>query len=131
MFNYYLFHEDVEDTSLLDETLGILKEHGKYENDIKYVRVKNIKTTDLSSFYAYVDWNSFKEAIKDYKYNRGYGVQYVWEDLRVVLYDGDYLERHEYDGSEWWVYVAKPPMDVLITKYDPEEMEFTEWQPIS
>ena len=126
MFNYYLI-ENAKYTSLLEETLGVLRDHGKYENDIKYVRVKSIKSVD----YVYVDWESFKEAIKDYKYDRGYGTQYIWDELRVVLHNGEYLVRGEYDGAEWWEYISKPPMDVLITKYNPEEMGFTEWQPTS
>ena len=124
---YYLSKNNVEYTNFIEETLGVLRDHGKYENDIKYVRVKMLRSPE----YAYVDWDSFKEAIKDYKYDKGYGEQFVWSELRVVLYDGDYLERREYDGAEWWNYVSKPPMDVLITKYDPEEMGFTEWQPTS
>lgn len=35
------------------------------------------------------------------EYENGVGAQYVALDL-VVHGDGWWLERHEYDGSEWW-----------------------------
>lgn len=124
MFDYY---KDIVYTNLLEETRNILKEYDKYETDIKYVRVKNIRTGE----YVYVSWESFKNTIKGYNYDNGYGEQYVWKDLRVVLYNEEYLKRREYDGSEWWEYICKPPMNVVITEYNPEEMGFCQWQPTS
>lgn len=113
-------------TNLIEETLSFLRKCGKCENDIYYVRVKDIRFGDI---VHYVDWDSFKDSIKDFTYDKGYGLQYIWKNLRIVLRNGEYIRRQEYDGSEWWEYISKPPMDVLITKYDPGEMDFKEWYP--
>jgi len=48
----------------------------------------------------------------DFEYNNGYGGQnlfgYIWYK------DGTWSERGEYDGSEWWEYMSRPPLDVRI-----------------
>ena len=36
----------------------------------------------------------------DFVYNNGYGTDYIGGT--VMLSDGSWLERREYDGSEWW-----------------------------
>jgi hypothetical protein len=41
-------------------------------------------------------------------YDAGYGGQEIATDLVVVFADGSWLERGEYDGSEWWVYKCAP-----------------------
>ena len=42
----------------------------------------------------------------DFNYYNGYGGQEL--DGYVLLDDQDWLERHEYDGSEWWEYKKYP-----------------------
>ena len=48
----------------------------------------------------------------DFEYDDGYGHQqlfgYVWYK------DGTWSQRGEYDGSEWWEYMARPTLDVNI-----------------
>ena len=51
----------------------------------------------------------------DFKYDSGYGMQEV--DGRVwLMEEGTWLERGEYDGSEWWVYRKCPqiPSDLKL-----------------
>ena len=49
----------------------------------------------------------FRElAYKDY--DSGYGIQLVIPTLLIILPDGTWLERGEYDGSEWWNHVVPP-----------------------
>ena len=43
----------------------------------------------------------------DVEYDSGYGTQYVFG--KVWLKDGGFLERREYDGSEWWTH---QPLDL-------------------
>lgn len=45
-------------------------------------------------------WQDFL-ALSDVEYDSGYGAQEIAKDL-VVVGDTWWLERHEYDGSEWW-----------------------------
>ena len=51
----------------------------------------------------------------DLSYDEGYGSQelfgYIWYK------DGTWSERCEYDGSEWWRHIKRPPIDVEITNY--------------
>ena len=42
----------------------------------------------------------------DFNYDDGFGGQELYG--YVLLDDQDWLERHEYDGSEWWEYKKYP-----------------------
>lgn len=52
------------------------------------------------SFSGKKTWEEFL-LWADFKYDGGYGVNEVSLNLVVVGQDW-WLERHEYDGSEWW-----------------------------
>lgn len=82
--------------NLLKETKQILKEHGK--------TIKDIVAVQGSDFGIRVD--DFIR-LADTLYDNGFGSQKVAEDL-VVIGNGFWLERHEYDGSEWWEYKECP-----------------------
>lgn len=82
--------------NLLEETKKVLKEHEKTFDDVLWVG-----TGDY-----YIDVQRFIE-LADKKYNNSYGTEYVNTDLHVVGTDW-WLERHEYDGSEWWEYKTIP-----------------------
>lgn len=48
-----------------------------------------------------------------FMYDEGYGVQevegWIWYE------DGTWSDRHEYDGSERWVYRSAPPIPAYLT----------------
>ena len=46
-------------------------------------------------------WQEFI-GLANQQYDSGYGSQEVALDLIIVFKDSSYLEREEYDGSEWW-----------------------------
>lgn len=52
--------------------------------------------------------------IADILYDNGFGGTEVNESLLVV---GDkwWMERHEYDGSEWWEYKEHPTQPIIET----------------
>lgn len=83
-------------SNLKFETLEILKENGKTIKDIRWVGSKDI-AIPLDLFWI----------LADTEYNNGFGSQKVARDL-VVVGDNWWLERGEYDGSEWWEYKEKP-----------------------
>jgi len=86
-------------SNLLEETLETLREIGKSVEDIDWIGTKDGK---------YVcTWEEFKE-MADVEYDAGYGSVEVLPDSVVVFKDGSWLERAEYDGSEWWEYKKKP-----------------------
>ena len=82
--------------NLYDETIEVLENHGKTENDVRYV----------ISHPFYTDWEHFKLNSK-FEYDNGYGWPVINSNLKIV---GDYwwLERVEYDGAEHWTYKQKP-----------------------
>ena len=93
-------------SNLLKETLEILKRNNKTENDVKWVGTTTHKTT----------WKDFKKNA-DVDYDSGYGSPKVAQDLLVVG-ENWWLERDEYDGSEWWDYkdLPKEPTETIELK---------------
>lgn len=90
--------------NLLKETLDVLEQINKKETDVKWVGTKTHKTT----------WEDFKK-IADVVYDDGFGSAEVAQDLLVVGKNW-WLERGEYDGSEWWDYKEFPKEPTKIIK---------------
>lgn len=92
--------------NLLLETETILHNNGKTSQDVKWVGTKDLKTT----------WENFK-AFANVEYDDGYGSSQVAQDLMIVG-DSWYLDRKEYDGSEWWEFnqVPKEPAEIIELK---------------
>jgi hypothetical protein len=82
--------------NLLAETRRTLAEHGIHPAEVDWVGTADRWTT----------WEDFA-AHADRKYDAGFGAQEVGVDLLVVGPDW-WLERHEYDGSEWWEFKSPP-----------------------
>ena len=82
--------------NLKKETLHILREFGKTKKDVRWVGCEQF-TIDTDLFWE----------LADRKYDEGYGAAEVAPDLLVVG-DDWWLERHEYDGSEWWEFKRLP-----------------------
>ena len=85
------------------------------EGEVKYYR--GVETLDYLSIdevlYTLAHWN----------YDDGYGCQEL--DGTVLFDDGTWLERKEYDGSEWWAYHRPPTVEDIFgevpREYDDEE----------
>ena len=84
-------------TNLWKETIRVLEEHGKTFENVEY-----IQGTDFG-----ITKENFEKVAKKSNYNSGFGSPKVAEDL-VVVGDNWWIERHDYDGSEWWEYKEKP-----------------------
>lgn len=78
--------------SLLAETMSILEDYGKNSNDVLWVLNNQYKTS----------WSDFAKLADEF-YDNGFGGTEVDENL-IILGRDFWLERHEYDGSEWWEY---------------------------
>lgn len=84
--------------NLLQETLNDLKENGKNSADVRWV--------GRASINAKCGWDEFvKQA--NFEYDNGYGSAEIPGDL-IVAGDDWWLERAEYDGSEWWKFKTLP-----------------------
>lgn len=82
--------------NLLQETTEKLMTHDKTWDDV-----------------LWIGGSEFTISIEDFKrlanreYDNGYGSPKVAQDLKIVGKDW-WLERGEYDGSEWWDYMTYP-----------------------
>jgi len=82
--------------NLLEETLECLEENGVELADVRWVGCREFQIP-ISEFLEKADA----------EYDSGYGWQEVATDLTVVG-DNFRLERHEYDGCEWWEFKVLP-----------------------
>jgi hypothetical protein len=82
--------------NLLYEIEVGLKHHGKTLKDIKWAGTTEFRIP-LDNFLTLADTN----------YDNGFGGTEIAGDLLVVGEDW-WLERHEYDGSEWWEFKQIP-----------------------
>lgn len=84
--------------NLLQETVNELKENGKTPADVRWVGRESIN--------AKCSWDDFAKQA-NFEYDAGYGSEEIPGDL-IVAGDDWWLERAEYDGSEWWEFKAVP-----------------------
>lgn len=92
--------------NLLEETEGNLKDKNKTWDDVIFI------STCLEAFSEEnepfeINIETFKKVAKNIDYDNGFGGHEINLNLRIVG-DDWWLERHEYDGSENWVYKEKP-----------------------
>ena len=76
---------------LLDETIGCMLRNGVHPSMVRAVTDRECSVT----------WEVFAEQVKNYEYYASYGGHMVNQDLRVCGSNW-WMERKEYDGSEWW-----------------------------
>lgn len=85
--------------NLLQETWNELSQAGKLPEEVLWV--------GLASGGKVLSWGEFL-MMADFEYDNGYGGANVDPGLVVVFSDGSWLERGEYDGSEWWEFKQTP-----------------------
>lgn len=90
---------------------------GKTENDVVAfkiiyspgLRINSDTVTEISSKGPLTDevWKSL-----DFEYEDGYGTQHLFG--LILFNDNSWLERSEYDGSEWWEYKKTPTIEEIL-----------------
>lgn len=90
-----------------EETLKVIKSVNRELSDIDYVTDGKAFTEDIEVFLEDCDFD----------YDNGYGGQEINCLLAIVFKDGTWLERSEYDGSEWWDYKRTPEKGHLERKH--------------
>ena len=97
-------------TNLLEETLEILQNHEKSIEDVKFICCKwmeyNCSIGYHKEYEYYMTWEDFASMANRF-YDNGYGGTKVKDRLQIVGKNW-WLERHEYDGSEWWEFKSLP-----------------------
>ena len=82
--------------NLKNETISVLNKNGKTVEDIVWCGGDSIEIP-IDLFWK----------LADKEYDSGFGGSEVAVDLVIVGKDF-WLERHEYDGSEWWEFKTIP-----------------------
>lgn len=98
--------------NLLSESITLLERMGYTTADVLWV--------GNSANNTYVSWDQFAELVKGLEYNEGFGCNNIHLDLVIVGKDW-WLTRHEYDGSEEWLFnklPIKPTHNTLDLKKD-------------
>lgn len=91
--------------NLLQETIQILKENNKTLQDVLWI---GSSISDGNSYRL-----NTRTTVEDFviranqNYDDGYGREEVNIGL-IVVGENFWLERHEYDGAEWWEYKEIP-----------------------
>lgn len=94
------------------ELLQVLKSIEKNQSDISWMLVYTQSYSDISEAFTTIDDLGFT-------YDNGYGSQ----ELFGIVYfnDGTWLERGEYDGSEWWEHITTPTLEQWKERYNIEK----------
>jgi len=112
-----LFQYKGEIMNLLEELDEAIASTGHAPDNIKWMTLsygcyktpENIELKPIEGIKAYSDAYDLYKGIE---YDSGYGTQYLHG--LVVFYDNSWLERAEYDGSEWWEYHKVPQIEDYI-----------------
>jgi hypothetical protein len=97
-----------------------LEKFGKAPIDVSYGRICLKENFERKIFdYKFKDSKEFIDILyklknKKYSYDNGFGIQELYGF--VIFNDGSWLERQEYDGSEWWVYKKTPTKKDIFEK---------------
>lgn len=103
----------MSDRNLLVETLEIMKANGKFPEDVRWIGATQ-RYNFQSAAPVLGTWADFAK-VADFEYDAGYGGAEIEMDLVIV--GGDWwLERGEYDGSEWWEFKSLPVMPTVPTQ---------------
>lgn len=105
--------------NLLEETITCLKENGKKESDVLWVGRDYYDHKKNKDFCYKNTWENFRKKA-NIMYDAGYGGNEIGLDLIVVGKDF-WLERHEYDGSEWWEFKTMPTEPKKVMELDIKE----------
>ena len=109
--------------NLLEETIQFLEKCGKSGGDVLYVLGKRRDDKDYWTDLKFMtSWELFKDIAKNTDYDNGFGGNYISMGLKIVG-KTFWLERGEYDGSEWWEYKEFPNLEDYEYTQDENEIK--------
>ena len=95
--------------NLLKETIEKLNQNNKKEEDVVCVYCKISSWDDYNDKEYKTTFELFKK-YADFLYDDGFGGNEISLSLKIIGSDF-WLERGEYDGSEWWDYKTFPNVE--------------------
>ena len=90
--------------NLYEETEEAIKEAHKNWADVDFICAKESDWRDDNNKLYRIDVFEFMKFAKNFNYDNGFGGAEVNITLKIIFSDKTFLERHEYDGAEEWVY---------------------------
>lgn len=85
--------------NLWKETISVLKDHYLTWEDVDHIILDGDNVT--------ISKENFEELARKTDYDNGWGAAEIRTDLIIVGWNW-WLERNEYDGSEWWEFCTMP-----------------------
>lgn len=73
------------------------------------------KEIRLQQNYSKEELDKILETLREIEYDNGYGGQELYG--LIWFKNGDWAERGEYDGSEWWEYKTRPQIPDYLIRY--------------
>lgn len=108
-------------TNFGEETVDILIRYNYTVDDIDWIGNRDFE----------IPIHEFFDVARRTDYYAGYGSAAMPRDLLIVMKDGNWFERAEYDGSEWWRLIRVPARSNIINHL--KVRDFTEgkyeWDP--
>lgn len=95
-------------TNFKQETLERIGDHKVAEYKLEYVRDWTLSENPTYMGSDEIKWDVVTKS--ELTYDSGYGCQY-WRGWITFKDTPDWLERQEYDGSEWWAWRSKPSLE--------------------
>lgn len=91
--------------NLWEETIEVLKDYSLTWDDVDAVI--------LEGDNILIPKENFEKVARRTNYDKSYGAVEIRSDLKIIGWNW-WLERGEYDGSEWWELKTKPyiPNDI-------------------
>lgn len=102
--------------NLYKETINVLKANLKTKEDVLFINIKK-QHYEKENEYITLTPNQFFEIAKQIEYDNGFGGVEIEENLQIIGKDF-WLERHEYDGSEWWEFKEQPQQFKEFKEFD-------------
>lgn len=96
-------------TNARKELINILDNIEKTPSDISWMLVYKATYSEVSDAFTTIDQLNFN-------YDSGYGGQELFGT--VYFNDGTWLDRGEYDGSEWWEHMTPPILEQWKKQYE-------------
>ena len=107
--------------NLATETINVLNKNKYTVEDIDWIG-NNDFTIPIREFF---------DVALNTTYNNGYGSAQIPCDLIIMMKDGSWYSRGEYDGSEWWQYnrqLSKPTIQLHLKVRNFIEADY-DWDP--
>jgi len=109
-------------TNALQELLEKIDKHNLSIKDILWIKIALYDDMEhITSSLAINNNNKeistkLTNTLSSFNYDSGYAAIGIQEDSIIMFKDNTWLERNEYDGSEWWEFKSIPKFKLTKEK---------------